>query len=127
MEVAVALLCSAPAPALPTAPSANHTILLLTPSRKLLLELAATIAADGSLSETVNVVERDKPSTLATYGGPRVALSGTTGEHIPGAVRWTPTLKPGGTADAPSLSATGTLTIKGRPAVPGSNATVHTH
>eukprot|EP01052_Picozoa_sp_SAG31_P031921 SAG31_NODE_3441_length_4266_cov_46.035757_1_plen_382_part_10 len=126
--VAAALLCSAPT-ALPTGTggTANHTISLLTPGRKLMLKLAATISADGSLSETVSVLERGEPTTLTTYGGPRVALSGATGEQINGAVRWAPSLTPGGTADAPSLSATGTLAIKGRPAVPGTNASVHPH
>ena len=104
----------------------SHTISLLDPSRELALQLAATIAADGSLSEAVSALDDGKHTALAAYGGPRVALSGSTGAQIPGAVRWT-TLTPGGTAAAPSLSATGTLVIKGRSAIPGGNATVETH
>jgi hypothetical protein len=104
----------------------SHTISLLTPSGELALQLAATIAADGSLSEAVSALDDGKHTTLAAYGGPRVALSGPTGAQIPGEVRWT-ALTPGGTAAAPSLSATGTLVIKGRSAIPGGNATVETH
>jgi len=105
----------------------SHTISLLTPSGELALQLAATIAADGSLSEAVSALDDGKHTTLAAYGGPRVALSGPTGAQIPGEVRWTALTAPGGTAAAPSLSATGTLVIKGRSAIPGGNATVETH
>ena len=94
---------------------------------ELALQLAATIAADGSLSEAVSALDDGKHTTLAAYGGPRVALSGPTGAQIPGEVRWTALTAPGGTAAAPSLSATGTLVIKGRSAIPGGNATVETH
>ena len=103
----------------------SHTISLLTPSGE--LQLAATIAADGSLSEAVSALDDGKHTTLAAYGGPRVALSGPTGAQIPGEVRWTALTAPGGTAAAPSLSATGTLVIKGRSVIPGGNATVETH